>query len=55
MYSPKGRILCAEDDEDTRDLFSFILTQKGFEVVFPEDVENCVSLSLCDRNVRSRG
>ena len=33
MTSPKGRILCTEDDADTRDLISFVLTQHGFEVV----------------------
>ena len=33
MRSPKGRILCTEDDVDTRELIDFILTQYGFEVV----------------------
>ena len=33
MKSTKGRILCTEDDIDTRELIDFILTQYGYEVV----------------------
>jgi DNA-binding response OmpR family regulator len=33
MRSTKGRILCTEDDVDTRELIDFVLTQYGFEVV----------------------
>ena len=33
MNTPKGRILCTEDDADTRDLLSMILTIAGYEVV----------------------
>jgi len=33
MRSPKGRILCTEDDVDTRELIDFVLTQYGYEVV----------------------
>ena len=33
MQSTKGRILCTEDDVDTRELIDFVLTQHGYEVV----------------------
>jgi DNA-binding response OmpR family regulator len=33
MQSLKGRILCTEDDVDTRELIDFVLTQSGYEVV----------------------
>ena len=33
MQSTKGRILCTEDDVDTRELIDFVLTQYGYEVV----------------------
>lgn len=32
MPSPKGRILCSENDADTRKLISFMLEQHGFEI-----------------------
>lgn len=33
MATPKGRILCTEDDADTRDLITFTLTEAGFDVI----------------------
>ena len=33
MLSTKGRILCTEDDVDTRELIDFVLTRSGYEVV----------------------
>src|SRR6185295_11869415 len=33
MPPTKGRILCTEDDVDTRELIDFVLTQYGYEVV----------------------
>ncbi|HJT65712.1 MAG TPA: response regulator [Pyrinomonadaceae bacterium] len=33
MQPTKGRILCTEDDADTRELIDFILTEYGYEVV----------------------
>ena len=33
MQSSKGRILCTEDDVDTRELIDFVLTEYGYEVV----------------------
>ncbi len=44
--SPKGRILCTEDDTDTRDLLTLVLTQAGFEVTCSKDAAECVSLVL---------
>lgn len=31
--TPKGRILCTEDDADTRDLFALVLEIQGYEVI----------------------
>ena len=33
MRPTRGRILCTEDDVDTRELIDFVLTQHGYEVV----------------------
>ena len=33
MRATKGRILCTEDDVDTRELINFVLTEHGYEVV----------------------
>ncbi len=33
MRSTQGRILCTEDDVDTREVIDFVLTQYGYEVV----------------------
>jgi len=33
MRSIRGRILCTEDDADTRELIDFVLTQYGYEVI----------------------
>jgi len=33
MQKPKGRILCVEDDEDTRELMSALLGLEGYELV----------------------
>ena len=35
MQSTKGRILCTEDDADTRELIDFVLTRYGYEVICP--------------------
>ncbi len=39
MQSTKGRILCTEDDVDTRELIDFVLTQYGYEVVCSNNVQ----------------
>lgn len=33
MTFPKGRILCTEDDADTRELLEWVLRDQGYEVV----------------------
>ena len=43
MTVPKGRILCTEDDEDTRDLIVFILSQNGFDVVCTDNVDDAIN------------
>jgi DNA-binding response OmpR family regulator len=35
--TPQGRILCVQDDSDTRRLITFVLNQQGFEVIPTED------------------
>ncbi|HET8670439.1 MAG TPA: response regulator, partial [Candidatus Saccharimonadales bacterium] len=32
MLTSKGRILCTEDDRDTREMLTYILTEAGYEV-----------------------
>ncbi len=44
MFSPKGRILCTEDDADTRDLLVLTLNLAGYEVVCSEDAEHAVDI-----------
>lgn len=46
--SPKGRILCTEDDADTRELLTFILNQAGFDVVCLQGGLDCVTLARSD-------
>ena len=41
----KGRILCTEDDPDTRDLLHMLLEVEGFEVVCAEDGAHAISLA----------
>ena len=45
MAAPKGRILCTEDDEDTRDLIIFLLRNEGYDVVCTDNAEDAVSLA----------
>lgn len=42
MPNPKGRILCSEDDEDTRSMIVLLLTGHGFEVVCTENAEKAI-------------
>ena len=42
---PKGRILCTEDDADTRDLVRVILTDAGYEVICTSDSLKAVTLA----------
>ena len=45
MQTPKGRILCTEDDVDTRELIDLILTQYGFEVVCTQNPDQAITLA----------
>jgi DNA-binding response OmpR family regulator len=42
---PKARILCTEDDIDTRDLVRLILELEGFEVISADSAEEAISLA----------
>lgn len=42
---PKGRILCTEDDPDTRELINLVLTQYGFEVVCSQRMAQAIDLA----------
>ena len=45
MPSPKGRILCTEDDTDTRDLLLFLLQQQGYDVVCTDNAEQALAIA----------
>lgn len=45
MPTPKGRILCTEDDIDTRDLITFVLSGYGFEVICTDSPDEAVELA----------
>lgn len=45
MTSLKDRILCAEDDPDTRELIVLVLSQYGFEVISTDDASEALSLA----------
>jgi len=45
MPAHKGRILCTEDDPDTRDLINFVLSDYGFEVVCTEHPEQAIDMA----------
>ena len=44
MSSPKGRILCTEDDPDTRELISVVLQVAGYEVICTDNPEKALEL-----------
>jgi DNA-binding response OmpR family regulator len=45
----KGRILCTEDDADTRDLLRVSLELEGFEVVCAEDAGQAINLATATK------
>jgi DNA-binding response OmpR family regulator len=45
MNFPRGRILCTEDDADTRDLLTFVLRSEGHEVTCTETAEDAMQLA----------
>lgn len=45
MASAKGRILCTEDDADTRNLLKFILSDQGYDVVCASKTGQAITLA----------
>lgn len=45
MPSPRARILCTEDDADTRDLIKFVLGSEGYEVITSENDQEALRLA----------
>ena len=45
MKSPKGRILCTEDDPDTRDLIIMVLKAAGYDVCCTDSSEETIKLA----------
>ena len=45
MAVPKGRILCTEDDADTRDLIDYVLTEYGYEVICTHNTDEAIDLA----------
>lgn len=44
MISPKGRILCTEDDPDTRELIKLVLSTAGYDVDCVDTAKNALAL-----------
>ena len=44
MASFKGRILCTEDDADTRDLIVFVLKDQGYDVICTDSADEAIAL-----------
>ncbi len=49
MTIPKGRILCTEDDEDTRELLIITLEQAGYEVFCTDGAAKAIELVKTQR------
>ncbi len=49
MTTPKGRILCTEDDADTRDLITFTLELEGYKVICTDDAQTALELIKAER------
>ena len=47
--SHKHRILCTEDDADTRELLRLLLELQGFEVTCAEDSEQAIRLATTEK------
>jgi DNA-binding response OmpR family regulator len=45
MPSPKGRILCTEDEADTREIIVFMLEQEGYEVLCAETAKAALEVA----------
>ena len=48
MDKPKGRILCVDDDKDTRDMMTALLGLEGYEVVQARSVAEGLTLAVSD-------
>ena len=49
MPPPKGRILCTEDDPDTRELIVWVLTRHRFDVTCSENADHAIALAKARR------
>ena len=49
MTSPKGRILCTEDDSDTRELLVLILGASGYHVTLSESSADALTLAKSEQ------
>lgn len=43
MDTPKGRILCTEDDPDTRDLLVFTLSAAGYDITCTDNASDAIA------------
>ena len=41
---PKARILCTENDADTRELLTLVLSREGYEVICSDSAANAIAL-----------
>src|SRR5216117_3864615 len=48
MEKIKGRILCVDDDQDTRDMMTALLASEGYEVVQAQNVAEGLSHAVAD-------
>ena len=48
MATHKGRILCSEDDADTRELIVMVLSQNGYEVTATESAEEALRIAKAE-------
>jgi DNA-binding response OmpR family regulator len=49
MTATKGRILCTEDDEDTRELLVLTLNRAGYEVICTDSPEKSLALIQAEK------
>jgi len=47
--TPKGRILCTEDDKDTRELLVLTLTMAGYDVICTDSPEKALDLIQAEK------
>jgi len=45
MPTPKGRILCTEDDADTCELITFVLRTEGYEVITTQSSDQALDFA----------